>query len=403
MADNQKGPQLSRRWFLGGLAAAPVAVAAAPAALASPTASAALLHGLTGTNAAGLAGIVAQRGLNVDTLFSEAMRLSGCNDDEMVSYLFSNIFCEAKQLIEPSETTAHDLLNGLRLIMWRSEFIENDEFDNFNMLSLGTSIRDVFSPEAKFAYFLKYKEKDEPIDVDWEKSAIFTAPDSYWGNATKMLDSLGIPCDSPLDVNETLAKAGEIAIKQIVPKLRAAYQRDPEGFMRETAECFFNWDEKSYIPQLEKIFPSIDISSAKTHDNKAQQLSFKQRLRQAKEEMSEQTIAPPAFVLHRIPSNTFDVNVRYVAVTEGKSGQHWKIEKSLKKRYPALNDGTEWNAPFIFTQPGSEAEKILDCLCAEHAHTSNDGSPTNQVVSLQHFGTALACASTASEFRRGVK
>lgn len=403
MADEDyKGPKMPRRLFLGGAAMTPVAMATAPAALTSPVAAAGLSQALVTTagamaNTPSVLGVITSKGLNFDLFLTEAMRLISSNEDEFIGHHLAELdVCSSIDSSHPPSSIT-EVTSRFQHIIWKTRYSKPDNhcFGRATY-TVHSPICDIFSQENKFAYFVAHKAEDDSIE-DWENWHAFTDPDSEWNRSLKLLKQFGLSQDSTIPLDKFLDQVRERAFQQIVPKLQELYRKNPEAVARELASQFRNTAAEDYRADLERILgpirpePSIVDGQEPT--------SFSDLFDKISDELKSESSKPPKYELHRLPPKAGSTQLRFVMVFDGYNDFH-KAKDGLLKEHPELQHA-KWNNPCITVDDDLQAAVTLNRLADQHTQSSETQKPTTQIASSVRHGTAMACALTAKEFRRG--
>ena len=400
MADEDyKGPDVSRRTLFRGAGAAGLVAAAGAAAPA--TAAAGLSQVIAGTSGLltttpSVLGVITSKGLNFDRFLTEAMRFISSNEDDFIGYQLAELDVHSSIASSHPPSSITDVVRELQRIVWKTRYSEPNNHCFYRATyTLHSPICDIFSPEIKFAYFVAHKDENDLIE-DWEKSPLFTDPDSEWNRSLKLLKQFGLSEDSTIPFDKFLDQVRERSFKQIVPKLQELYRENPEAVTRELAYQFRNTAAEDYRADLERILGPIHPELS-TVDGQ-EPTGFSDLFDRISDELKSESSKPPKYELHRLPPKAGSTQLRFVMVFDGYDDFH-KVKDRLLKEYPELNHA-KWNNPCITVDADLQAAVILNYLADQHSLASDADQPTARIVSTERHGTAMACALTAKEFRR---
>lgn len=340
--------RLSRRHMLSGMAVLPAAAAAAPAAAAQV---------LGGTSMPAIARVAMAQGLDMDRIMSW-MADDYNHDLTLESYAQ---YAESAHKILGRIARPHDITRIMDAPMC--------EYDQG--MEAVMRLKDIFSPEAKFAHFMRYKQPGESVD-GWLNSSLFHDPESTWQKSLKLLDTIGLSPDSELSL-EQFAQQGRREIgKQLRPAIRDALRQHApsvKGLVQE-------WAEEG---RLEEVKALLKEGGSEVEAQEWDKLF-------GEPEPMELVV----FEVARLKDK--QGKARYSIITDHGQAHAREYLCSL---YPALaSDAVLWWENMVTVPPGSSADRLLTQLAIDTA------LPQPQVTQPVRTGTAAQCAATAQAMKR---
>lgn len=271
---------------------------------------------------------------------------------------------------------------GLLHILLNGPLSEYD-FEDDDRLKLA----DIFSPEAKFSYFLRFRDEGEPLE-NWRQSPLFAKGKSAWSSAQQLLESMGLKEDSPLTLREFQRVGFEKVGQRIIPALHEVILKDPQTAIKQLVWYFEGNDAK--LKQIQSMLRSYEMP--RLADDPCEQLDIDRLFAEA-EEKKRLKRTPRSVSVFALPSSLAG-QCRYAVAA--KDGGDYDVRSDLLSLIPPLKAEVQLWQPGIIAVPEHSASH---CALEELAHPHKQ-LPGTQIKATHCFGTALQCAATSREVNR---